>query len=235
MVVTTLVLLPGMDGSGDFFSPFVRCLSPHLNAQVVRYPSDRPLNYAQLTDWVAERLPSGEQYCVLAESFSGPIGIELAARSPQGMAGLVLCCTFADCPRPALRWLAPVLPWVPQSLLPIWLIGRALMGRDFDPALQRELARVLASLPASVTTVRALATLRVDVLAKLRQVQMPVLYLQAAADLVVPERAMRRMLAAQRAIQVCRLPGPHFLLQTRPDEAARAVEGFVSHLQAHRR
>ena len=46
--MTALVLLPGMDGTGDLFAPLLSALSPALRTIVIRYPSDRPLGYAEL-------------------------------------------------------------------------------------------------------------------------------------------------------------------------------------------
>lgn len=99
--VNTVVLLPGMDGSGELFTPFVEALGPSIDARVLRYPADQPLGYAALTARVREALPADRPYVLLAESFSGPIGVEIAAQAPPGMMGLVLCSTFARNPRPA--------------------------------------------------------------------------------------------------------------------------------------
>ena len=70
-----LICLPGFDGSGEAFALFIEELTPSVNTQIIAYPPDRPLGYAALTDWVRERIPRDEQYALLAESFSGPLGI----------------------------------------------------------------------------------------------------------------------------------------------------------------
>ncbi|WP_228488314.1 hypothetical protein [Caenimonas koreensis] len=44
---TTLVLLPGMDGTGDLFAPFIAAWKGPVH--VVRYPTDTALNYQELT------------------------------------------------------------------------------------------------------------------------------------------------------------------------------------------
>ena len=41
----TLVLLPGMDGTGTLFEPLLQALGQHWPVQVLHYPGDQPLGY----------------------------------------------------------------------------------------------------------------------------------------------------------------------------------------------
>ena len=60
--------------------------------------------------------------CVLlAESFSGPIAIRVAADPPPGLAGVILCGTFAKNPFPWLRPVRALAVRVPFKSLPRWL------------------------------------------------------------------------------------------------------------------
>src|SRR5262245_49457412 len=53
----TLVLLPGMDGTGELFAPLIAALDQSLTPLVVRYP-DEALDYARHAAVARERLPS---------------------------------------------------------------------------------------------------------------------------------------------------------------------------------
>lgn len=44
----TLVLLPGLDGTGELFAPFIGAAEHGADIRVVRYPADEALGYAQL-------------------------------------------------------------------------------------------------------------------------------------------------------------------------------------------
>jgi hypothetical protein len=46
--MVTLVLLPGMDGTGQLFAPFLTALGHGVDVKVVRYPTKEPLSYAEL-------------------------------------------------------------------------------------------------------------------------------------------------------------------------------------------
>lgn len=225
--VNTLVLLPGMDGTGELFSRFVQALGPDIEARVLRYPTDRPSRYVELLAFVREALPVDRPYVLLAESFSGPIGIQIAAQAPAQLRGLVLCCTFASNPRPAMRPFGGLLPALPLGAMPVAPLGRMLISRDFEPALNADLAAAMRQLPAAVMRARLKAVLDVDATADLRRIVVPMLYLRAKKDLVVPRSAGARIAQIKPDVEMAELPGPHFLLQTRPAEAAGVVKRFM--------
>lgn len=223
----TLVLLPGMDGTGDLFLPLLEALGSELKVQVLRYPEAQCLGYEELVSYVLGLLPAEEPFVLLGESFSGPFAIKLAASSHSGLRGLILCCTFARNPRPALAWLRACLPLVPFGWIPSGLLSWALLGPFAKPALRRMLKQTVGRVRPSVLRARARAVLDVDVTGALAQVKVSCLYLQASADRVVPARAatlITRVLASVRLLQV---DGPHCLLQTAPEESAAALSAFI--------
>ena len=77
----TLLLLPGMDGTGDLFDAFVAALPATLDVVTVRYPAREPLGYAELQALARAAMPEKGPFVILGESFSGPIAISLAAAS----------------------------------------------------------------------------------------------------------------------------------------------------------
>jgi hypothetical protein len=74
----TLVLLPGLDGTGLLFRAFVEALSPHVETQVVTYPVDQRLGYAELDALVRAALPTDRPYIVL-----GPATGQTLAEGPR--------------------------------------------------------------------------------------------------------------------------------------------------------
>ncbi len=43
-----LVLLPGLDGTGELFRPFIEILPKDINALVISYPGNIKLSYEEL-------------------------------------------------------------------------------------------------------------------------------------------------------------------------------------------
>lgn len=231
-----LVLLPGMDGTGELFQPLVKALAAlGLESRVVPYPGDQCLSYSELEEHVRSRLPE-QPYVLLGESFSGPIAIRIAACAPSPLRGLVLCCTFASCPRPWARKLWPVLAKMPAMRPPTKLVASALLGRYADPGLSSLLGGVLAKVSPTVLRHRLVEVLRVNVREDLARTRVPVLNLRASGDTLVPDRISEEMQRLCPTMHARRLNGPHALLQSAPQAAAEEIAAFmhdVAHWNTH--
>ena len=226
----TLVLLPGMDGTGLLFRNWIAARPEGYVLQVIDYPADQPLGYDALLPLVRARLPREEPYFLLAESFSGPLGLMLARQAPPNLRGLILCCSFAKNPQPALALARPMVGLLGFSALPSIMarLGhRALFGRFADDETRAALSEALRRLPPAVLQARMRAVLDVDVSDLLPQIRLPVLYLQAREDRVVPASASRRGCDALPQVKLASIVAPHMLLQTMPHEAWAAVEAFL--------
>jgi len=220
-----LVLLPGLDGTGDLFAPFVAALGG-ATAQVVRYPTDRSMGYAEHEAVARSQLPQ-DDFVLLAESFSGPVGISVAASPPPGLRGLVLCATFASNPLPMfgpLRGLMRVLPApkLPTSIAAHWLFP----GRS-TPELRRAHADAMRRVSMRALGGRIAAILSVDKRELLPKIAVPMLYLRANQDRVIPRAAGSTILNLRPDIALEKFDAPHFLLQTEPAACAAAVLDFA--------
>jgi pimeloyl-[acyl-carrier protein] methyl ester esterase len=231
MTAPALVLLPGMDGSGDLFAGFVAALGAAVVPLVVSYPPDQALDYQGLTNLVRARLPHGQPFVLLGESFSGPVAIAIAASQPPGLIGLILSCTFARNPLPALSLLQHVLGAVPMAPSLSALASPFLLGLRAPAQQRRDLRHVVGLASPAAMRARMRAVLQVDYSDRMRAVTVPVLYLQSQQDRVVPASAARHLLTLQPGMEVVTLRGPHLLLQAAPQQAAAKVIHFLHGLQ----
>jgi pimeloyl-ACP methyl ester carboxylesterase len=204
-------------------------LGSDVRAVVVRYP-DLPLDYDAHRQIAAAALPRDRQYIVLGESFSGPIAISLAAQSPRGLLGCILCTTFVRAPRRILRLALPFLGLMPPQRVPSGLSDFLVMGRFATPALRQMQLDARSSVSSAALVARLRAVARVDVSDQLRSVALPTLYMRATEDRLVPRSAGDYFSRLARAGRVVNLEGPHFLLQARPREAAAEVRKFLREL-----
>lgn len=225
----TVVLLPGLDGTGTLFDPIERALSPHADVVRVAYPLDPSLALDALRAIATDRLPTDRPYLLVAESFSGPIAIRLAATRPRGLSGLVLVATFATPPlHPALLRLGAGLS-CPLGALPVpaWAIRAAMLGRDAPPDVVAATRTVVDALPAPVLAARLTALSRLTVEDTV-PIDVPVTLLEARYDRLVSVGAQRRLRKAFPDAQVEVVDGPHLLLQACPEACARAVLAATS-------
>ncbi len=226
-----IVLLPGMDGTGRLYEPFKAVLGVEVSLLVLRYPVAKVLGYAELEQSVRAQLPQDEPFILLAESFSGPIGVLIASDAPAGLRGLIMCCTFARNPHPALSALRHLTNLAPVNRAPAWLASALLMGRFATASMLQTLADALSEVSNTVLRERMKSVLAIDVTRQLATVTVPTLYLQALHDRVVGPAAFELIQSALPAIELACLEGPHMLLQTQPHAAARVVLAFVERVR----
>ena len=226
----TLVLLPGLDGTGLLFRPFVEALESQVETQVVTYPVDQPLGYAELEALVRDALPTDRPYVVLGESFSGPIAIALGANPPARLVGLILCVTFAKNPYPLLAWMKPWTAGFPVKGVPGWLRAPFMWGGWAANGEPPEVRRATAAVDEAVFRRRIAAVLGVDETSALARIRMPTLVLRASEDHVVPRAASEHILGVLPAAALVEVEGPHLLLQMRPAECAAVVRRFLERL-----
>lgn len=226
---TPIVLLPGLDGDGRLLDGLKRRLAPRP-ASIIAYPPDRPLGYADLVRFAAERLPA-EPCILLGESFSGPIAIELAASAPSRIRGLILAASFARRPAPAGGLLARA--WLASGARPpLWAIAAALMGRWSTLEIRRDLGEALASVRTDVLACRAAELARVDKLSRLAAITCPLLYMRGRRDRLIGMAAYRQIHRTAPAAELCEIDGPHMFLATHAEASAATIEAFCGRIEA---
>ncbi|MCA3020465.1 MAG: alpha/beta fold hydrolase [Rhodocyclaceae bacterium] len=231
MKTPRLVLLPGMDGTGDLFDSIQSALIGDIETLVISYPVDQALSYSELTEYVRARLPTDGQFVLLGESFSGPIATNVAGSPPPNMVGLILCATFVRSPH------ATPFP-VNQTLLQIGLklsrgffVWKMLLGNFHSRALQQQIQAAVDKVSTSVLAARVIDMTSVDASAGLRATTMPILYLRASSDWLVPSSASTYIAKTNPTVQMVDVVGPHFLLQSKPVECAERIIEFCKGLR----
>lgn len=230
--MTTLILLPGMDGTGTLYEPLHQALNGKCKLLVMTYPVDQAMGYADLEALVKSQLPMDEDYVLLGESFSGPIAISIAATQPVRLKALILCATFARNPYPWLAVSRYALPFLPTRLAPLSVLSYLLLGRFSSKELRTQLADALVQVSPISLKARLYAVLSCDVTEKLKAIQVPVLYLQATRDRLVPASAHADIKRKLHEMETCKYDAPHFLLQTKADEVVNDILRFTSETKA---
>jgi pimeloyl-ACP methyl ester carboxylesterase len=223
------LLLPGLDGTGDLFARFLACAPSGFHLRALRLPSDRPRDYRELADWLIAELPDAP-VALIAESFSGPLAVLVANRSPR-IAGVVLCASFVRSPLPgALARLSRPL-W--RRAPPAFAIRFLMTGGD--AALAQAVRNALASVDRAVVAARIRAALTVDVRAELQRLSQPLLWLRATRDrLIHGGLASAAVRALGPSAELLDLDAPHLLLQSKPAEAWRRIQPFLERLISER-
>ncbi|MEJ2694254.1 MAG: alpha/beta hydrolase [Candidatus Thiodiazotropha sp.] len=225
----TLVLLPGLDGTGDLFAPFLAALPSRLATRVIDYP-DRALSLEQLAEHTRSRLPEGK-LVLLAESFSGLVALTLLSRFHLPLTAIIFCVSFATSPRPWLVCAAKRRP-IPRLLLRLAtdpLLKYSCLGPQASAAQIKLLRDTLGKVEPKTISQRL--NLIDHFRPPLRKpLHLPCYYLQGSDDHLVPARAADWFERHFSPFHLQQITGPHFLLQANPGRCAAAVVSFLGSL-----
>lgn len=223
------VLLPGMDGTGALFQPFLDAMQTDANVIVASYPRDQSLSHVELLDHIRLAIPVGP-YVLLAESFSGPLAVAHAATCPPDLKALVLCATFVSNP---LHWALRWIKFLPTSFTftfapPRWIVRALLTGPDSPMDLVGSVIAAINTVEPSVMSHRLAQILDVDAAEKLATIDVPIMYLAGSGDRLVGLRGLAQVAKQRADLHSVTIEGPHLLLQARPGRAAREIVDFVA-------
>jgi pimeloyl-[acyl-carrier protein] methyl ester esterase len=223
-----LVLLPGLDGTGRLFKPLVEVLPAHLSPVVISYPNDKALSYPELVRLVKQQVPVSEDYVLLAESFSGPVAIEIAATQPSNMKALILSATFVSNPAPvpqAMSLISCGLLFVFEP--PQFVVSRYLLGAQPPADLVETFLRAKRSVRPEVLAFRMRSVIHADVRREFAACRLPILYLRAKEDRLVKPRSLVEMQNIKPDMTVVEIDGPHLLLQREPAKCVAAISHYL--------
>ncbi|MEX0619310.1 MAG: alpha/beta hydrolase [Pseudohongiellaceae bacterium] len=225
-VKPTLILLPGLDGTGELFAPLQAALGDGVNTLAVRYHSET--RFEQYVNTVMAQLPERDAVLV-AESFSGPIAMEIMACYPKRIRCAILSATFAVGP---FRRLCAMAGFIPPVLFQPGPLRRSLiryfsLNGETEHDIIDKVMEVLHEVPSHITRSRLTLLSEMDMRQSLPRITMPVLYLQAKHDRIVKKTLYGQVKADLPSVAVRQIDGPHMLLQTRPEECAEAIAAFL--------
>lgn len=224
-----LVLLPGMDGTGLMFRPFID-ITDNYSIDVISYPNETSKKYSELIGFVKDRLPREEKFIIIAESFSGPIAYELMKDEVPNLKAVIFIASFLQNPRPFLLSIQRVLPAsllfrlpIPKSFIRIYMLGydsSDSLIAEFNAALATVSPAVLASRLKEITSLKSPD----------KTVNYPCCYIRAEGDKLVTSKSIQTFRGLIPNINIRSVNGPHFLLQSRPEECLKLINEVISNI-----
>ena len=217
-----LILLPGLDGTGLLFQPFLAALGPQCETQVIAYPTTGPQDYPTLTRFVAAQLPQDGDFALLAESFSGPIAYRIATTFRRNLKTVIFVATFLESPRPLLLRASRIFPARLLSMrVPDLLVRRLLLGRQASGTLIELFWQAVRSGSPHALKARLQAISMLP--APVDRLCLPCSYIAPTADRLVPRRCVQTVQRLAKALSIYGVQSGHFVLQSQPEICARIV------------
>jgi pimeloyl-[acyl-carrier protein] methyl ester esterase len=219
------VLLPGLDGTGTLFSPLLCALS-EMNCEVLSLPKTGSQDYLSIAKNIKSKLPK-EDFILVAESFSGPIGATLAKEQIVNLKGIVFVATFLTAPNKLLLAFAKFLPLKLLLKLPFSKFSLKLLflGSDASNKLVNLFKATISKLPTSLIKARLSSIYSLS--HNSQTVDLPTLYIQATLDKLVKPKKIDEFKNNYKNLAIKEVEGPHFILQSRPKQCAEIILAFV--------
>ncbi len=236
----TVVLVPGMDGTGGLFYRQVPLLaqSYRVVTYALRDETDRMDVLVDDLARVVERVaPEERSAIVVGESFGGTLALSLAIARPERVRALVVLNSFPYfAPRFRLHLALAGLMVMPWGMMT--LVRRATAARLHSGHTHRQEVRRFLELTRRATREGYLNRLRIltryDVRSSLARLQMPVLFLAAEHDHLVPSVKQALLMAARvpgAAVQI--LDGHGHICLIAPDlDLSEILRSWRAHLMA---
>jgi len=234
------ILLPGLHGTQDLYPPLINeikklssneLLPPTF--QSVNYPTTITQNYPKLLEWLAQETGianSSRHIIIIAESFSCPLALSLAARYPTKIKATIIAAGF--CTSPVNKLLSSIPSWLvrlpflfspPRALLRYLLLDHSTSNHEL-----KELKTLLRRIPSSIISERleSVLTLRPAT----HFIQSPLLLLQATRDAIINENTQLAISQAYPKATVQWIDSPHLVLQTKPESSAKSIIEFLANI-----
>lgn len=219
-----LILLPGLDGTGEFFEPLLGVISTARETKVIHYPVDKKLSYDELVTYVIEVIKNDGCFYLVAESFSGPIAIKLLSRLENRIKGLILVASFISPPRRFLLILARLVPFtiLLKFEIPDLLIRRYCLGEEIDDALIAQFKKIIKLVTPGVLMFRLNEILKLDLSTFESASNQNIYYIEAENDKLVTKESLVTLKSVLN-IQSFSVKGPHLLLQAKPVQCSQLI------------
>ena len=199
---------------------------------VVRYDQER--TFEEYVESAASQLPVVSETSLVAESFSGPIAISLLANRKTKLCASVLSATFCKSPLPFLSRMSKYLPELFFASNPFSkiILDQIVTGNEASKEVKNKAKELLDTVSPSQFQNRVEIVNAVDVTDELKDIDVPLLYIQATRDKIVFQQSGKEIMEHAKNLRIERVEGSHMILQTQP---RRCAELIISHVTSNNR
>jgi len=223
-----LVLLPGLDGTGELFGPLINYIPEGIKPIVISYPRDRQCSYIELKEIIMEELPMETDFFLLGESFSGPLAIMIAGQRPERLRGLILCATFIINPfRFIPSWIHIISVGPIYRLWPLLIRMRTIHETDQIKELANIAIGLIKTVNPDVIAGRIKSIFQVDVEKELLSFDLPILYIVGDEDRLIRRHNFEKIKKIRPDVLLRVIKTQHCILQREPLDAANVLIEFM--------
>jgi pimeloyl-ACP methyl ester carboxylesterase len=209
-----VVLLPGMDGTGILFEPFIEHAPPDIEITTIQLMQSENYSYEDQAKYVMSQI-GDDPVTLVAESYSGMVAYNMLKLGCKNIEHVVFAASFICLPSKLAKF-ANYFPiaLAKSRLVPKALMGQILFGKFTSPSLINYFYSALSM--ASGTTLSH----RLHQIAELKEpeykISTPCTYIKPSNDIVVSKSAVTAFHKVCSNLIIHEVAGTHFVLQTNP-------------------
>ena len=217
-----LYLLPGLDGSGDFFAKIYPYLSNEIKTEILPY-GNQYYKYDKIFNFYKNKLKEENIY-LLAESFGGPLAYKFSQL--HNVKKIIFSASFISCPYRYTGHLKLLNSLILSHHIPNPFLGLFLANslNPFNNKCQK-IIKLNLSLPPKTIQKRIFEVLTLP--EPTYRISQPVLYLKAKQDRLISYYAPNIIKKFSNNFYTQGFNSSHLLLEECPQEASHAILKFI--------
>ena len=221
-----VILIPGMDGTGKLFSPFLNELPSNIDTLVIclndlksQTPIEQALEIASLI--------GSEEVIILSESYSGYITYHLSLLPNLNIKHVIFAASFLENPN-CLSHLNKLLPLnlVRLGLIPDSVLSFVLFAQRNNKKLVKLFISTLKLINNS--TLKYRLTVIANLVRPSESLSVPCTYVQASNDYLVSYKSVAVFKELCTSINVVKTAGGHFIVQSNPQYFSKLVQDIIA-------
>lgn len=218
-----IILLPGVDGTGVLFEPFVETFKADVPVEVIPLTKDSDQSILNQVS-IIEDAVGDEEIILIVESYSGLLAYELAKRNKIRIKQIFFFGCFLQ-PPSFIGKIGRFLPVRLLNIIPDKVIAHILFNRWSSPELISLFRKAIDAGDFSnlKKRIRIIGTYH-----KPGQViDVPCVYVQATMDNLVSAYNVKAFEDLCSDLQVEVVEATHMLLQTQPQEMSQLIHKYL--------
>lgn len=218
-----IILLPGVDGTGILFEPFVKAFKPDVPVEVIPLTKDSDQSILNQVSIIEDTIDD-EEVVLIVESYSGLLAYELAKRSKIRIKQIFFFGCFLQ-PPSFIGKIGRFLPARLLNIIPDKLLSRILFDRWSSPELIALFRKAIESVhfPNLTKRLRTIATYQKPT----QPIDVPCVYVQGTLDNLVSAYNLKAFEELCSNLQIEVVEATHMLLQTQPEAMSQLVHKYL--------
>ncbi len=218
-----IILLPGVDGTGILFEPFVDTFKADVPVEVIPLTKDSDQSILNQVSIIEEAV-GDEEIILIVESYSGLLAYELAKRNKLHIKQIFFFGCFLQ-PPSFIGKIGRFLPVRLLNIIPDKLLSHILFNRWSSPELIALFRKAVESVnfPNLKQRLKTIATYQKPT----QPIDVPCVYVQGTMDNLVNAYNVKAFEELCSDLQVEVVEATHMLLQTQPETMSQLIHKYL--------